>query len=256
MRNLKVRQRQAQIISALRQHGSQSVTALARLVGVSEETVRRDGFALQETGEVVKVHGALMLPFEIGEADFERRMREQPQAKMAIATAALDMVRDGDSLIIDTGTTTIFFARALRQRRNLTVITNCSEIARTLADVAGNTVHLAGGELEADSGATYGPQATAFIARFKVKHVFLSIGALDLASGPMNASEREADFAIAALGCASHRVILADSSKFGAPAFVRVGRYADIQVVVTEKSPPPEFFATLKEAGTRLVIAA
>jgi DeoR family transcriptional regulator, glycerol-3-phosphate regulon repressor len=256
MKNLKVKQRQAQIISSLRQHGSQSVIELAALVGVSEETIRRDAFTLQETGEVVKLHGALTLPHDISEADFERRMREAPQAKMAIARAAADMVRDGDSLIIDTGTTTMFFARELRQRRNLTVITNSIEIARTLAGVAGNTVHLAGGELEADSGGTYGPKATQFIARFKVKHVFLSIGALDLAAGPMNATEREADFAIAALGCASHRVILADSSKFGESAFVRVCDFADIQVVVTEKSPQPEFFSSLKAAGTRLVIAA
>jgi DeoR family transcriptional regulator, glycerol-3-phosphate regulon repressor len=256
MKNLKVRQRQAQIISSLRQHGSQSVMELAALVGVSEETIRRDAFALQETGEVVKLHGSITLPHDISEAGFERRMREASQAKIAIARAAADMVRDGDSLIIDTGTTTMFFARELRQRRNLTVITNCTEIARALAGVAGNSVHLAGGELEADSGGTYGPKTTDFIARFRVKHLFLSIGALDLDAGPMNATEREANFAIAALACASHRVILADSSKFGESAFVRVCDYSDIQVVVTEKSPQPEFFTTLKAAGTRLVIAS
>ena len=85
------------------------------------------------------------------------------------------MVRDGESLIIDTGTTTTFFARELRQRRNLTVITNSTEIARTLQIVPGNKVYLAGGEMQADSGAAYGPTATNFIARFQVKHAFLSI---------------------------------------------------------------------------------
>jgi DeoR family transcriptional regulator, glycerol-3-phosphate regulon repressor len=255
MKNLKVRQRHAQIISALKQHGSLQVAELAELVKVSEETIRRDAIPLQEAGEVLKLHGALSLPHDLGEADFERRMREAAPAKMAIARAAVNMVRDGDSLIIDSGTTTIFFARELRQRRNLTVITNCTETARTLAGIPGNTVHLAGGEMEAVSGATYGAKATDFIARFRVKHVFLSIVALELNTGPMNATVREADFAIAAMACASHRVILADSSKFAASAFVRVCSFSDIQVIVTEKSPPPEFFIGLKEAGTRLVIA-
>jgi DeoR family transcriptional regulator, glycerol-3-phosphate regulon repressor len=255
MKNLKVRQRHAQLVAALKQHGSLPVSELADLLKVSEETIRRDAIPLRETGEVLKLHGALSLPHEIGEADFERRMREASPAKLAIARAAVNMVRDGDSLIIDSGTTTIFFARELRQRRNLTVITNCTETARTLAGVAGNTVHLAGGEMEAQSGATYGAKATEFVSRFRVKHVFLSIIALDLATGPMNATVREAEFAMAAMACASHRVILADTSKFGASAFVKVCGYPDVQVIVTEKAPPPEFFTRLKAAGTRLIIA-
>jgi DeoR family transcriptional regulator, glycerol-3-phosphate regulon repressor len=256
MKNLKVQQRHANIVSALRQHGNLSVAAMARLLDVSEETVRRDAVPLEQNGEILKLHGALALPHNIVEANFERRMREFAPAKLAIARSALQMVRDGDSLIIDTGTTTTFFARELRQRRNLTVITNSTEITRLLAGVAGNKVYLAGGEMDADSGAAYGPTTVDFIARFQVKHAFLSIGALDLAVGPMDSELQEAEFAAMAISCATHRVILADSSKFGLKVFVRVCSYADIEVIVTEKSPPPEFFATLSEAGTRLLIAA
>ena len=256
MKNLKVLQRQAQIVASLRQHGSLSVTELATLLEVSEETIRRDAVPLQTNGEVLKLHGALALPHNMAEATFERRMREFAPAKLAIGRAAAQMVRDGDSLIVDTGTTTTFFARELRQRRNLTVITNSTEIARTLADVPGNKVYLAGGEMEADSGAAYGPTANDFISRFQVRHVFLSIGALDLTFGPMDAQFHEAELAKAALRCASHRVILADSSKFAATAFVNVCKYADIEVIVTERPPAAEFFATLNAANTRLVIAA
>ena len=83
--------------------------------------------------------------------------------------------------------------------------------------------------------------ATAFISRFQVKHVFLSIGALDIVHGPMNAAPAEADLSATALRCGTHRVILADSSKFGAQAFVRVCGFDDIEVIVTEKPPPAEF---------------
>jgi DeoR family transcriptional regulator, glycerol-3-phosphate regulon repressor len=110
--------------------------------------------------------------------------------------------------------------------------------------------------MEADSGAAYGPSANAYISRFQVRHVFLSIGGFNNAIGPMNAQVHEADLAIAALQCATHRVILADSSKFTTPAFVKVCDYSGIEVIVTENPPPTEFFATLNAANTKLVIAA
>jgi DeoR family transcriptional regulator, glycerol-3-phosphate regulon repressor len=256
MKNLKVRNRHAKIIATLRQHGSLSIAELAALLDVSDETIRRDATPLEDNGEVLKLHGALALPHNMGEATFERRMREAAPAKLAIARAAVQMVRDGDSLIIDTGTTTTFFARELRQRRNLTIVTNSTENARILAGVPGNKVYLAGGELEADSGAAYGQAATEFASRFHVKHGFFSIGGFDARQGPMNATVLEADFMATALRCSTHRVILADSSKFENKAFIKVCSYADIEVIVTEKSPTAEFFAALNASNTKLVIAS
>ena len=256
MKNLKVRERHARIISALRQHGSLSIIELAALLNVSDETIRRDAAPLEQNGEILKMHGALALPHNMAEASFERRMREFAPAKLAIGRAAAQIVRDGDSLIIDTGTTTTFFARELRQRRNLTIVTNSTEIARTLADVPGNRVYLAGGEMEADSGAAYGQATTEFAARFHVKHAFLSIGGLDSVVGPMDATVLEAQFAATALRCATHRVILADSSKFATKAFMKVCDYSDIEVIVTETPPPPEYFSAFTKSGTKLVIAS
>jgi DeoR family transcriptional regulator, glycerol-3-phosphate regulon repressor len=255
MKNLKSRTRQAKIISILRQSGSLSIAEMATIAGVSAETIRRDAHQLSVNGEIEKLHGAIALPHNMGETNYEKRMREFAPAKIAIARAASQMVRDGDSLMIDTGTTTTFFARELRQRRNLTVITNSTEIARTLGDVAGNKILLAGGELQSDSGGTYGPIAVDFIARFRVKHAFLSISALDIVAGPMDMDLAEAEFGAMAVSCATHRVILADSSKFASTAFARVCRFSDIEVIVTEKSPDASFFTVLKEHGTRLVIA-
>jgi DeoR family transcriptional regulator, glycerol-3-phosphate regulon repressor len=255
MKNLKTQDRHSKIVKALRQHGSLSVAEVAALTGVSEETIRRDAKLLEDAGSVLKLHGSLALPHNMGETNYERRMREFAPEKLAIARAAAQMVRDGDSLIIDTGTTTAFFARELRQRRNLTIITNSTEIARTLADVAGNKILLAGGEMHGDSGGTYGPTAVEFISKFRVKHAFLSITALDVEAGPMNSFLAEAEFAGMAVSCATHRVIIADSSKFGVTSFARACRWSDVEVIVTERSPTPEFFTKLRDSGTRLVIA-
>lgn len=256
MKNLKTQERHSKIVAALRQHGSLSVAEVASIAGVSEETVRRDAKMLEDDGSVLKLHGSLALPHNMGETNYERRMREFAPAKIAIARAAIQMVRDGDSLIVDTGTTTTFFARELRQRRNLTIITNSTEIARTLADVASNKILLAGGELQGGNGGTFGPTAVDFIARFRVKHAFLSVTALDLVAGPLDETLSESEFATMAVSCASHRVILADSSKFGLTSFSRICGFSDIEVIVTEKSPAPEFFAKFQQTDTRLVIAS
>ena len=98
------------------------------------------------------MHGAIGLPSVVGEAPFERRMRENADAKRAIARLVAATIHDGDSVMLDTGTTTSFLARELLSHRRLTVVTNSSDIARTLATVNGNKVYMAGGELRSDSG--------------------------------------------------------------------------------------------------------
>ena len=135
------------------------------------------------------------------------------------------------------------------------MITNSTEIARTLATVHGNTVYLAGGEIKADDGAAYGPTAVDFVGRFSVQHAILSISALDPAIGPMDATLDEAEYGRMAFSRAKHRVIVADSSKFGQTALVKVCTYADVDAIVTEKTPGPEFHGVLAGSGTRLLIA-
>ncbi len=255
MKTHKIGERHSEILRLLRQHGTLTVADLALSLHVSEETIRRDAVPLEERGDISKLHGSLSLPQHFGEAPFERRMREQAGAKLAIARAALQLVKDGESLIIDTGSTTHFFARELRARRNLTVITNSTEIARTLATVHGNTVYLAGGEIKADDGAAYGPTAVDFVGRFSVQHAILSISALDPAIGPMDATLDEAEYGRMAFSRAKHRVIVADSSKFGQTALVKVCTFADVDAIVTEKPPGPEFHGVLAGSGTRLLIA-
>ena len=134
---------------------------------------------LTRDGAVLKMHGAIGLPSFAGEAPFERRMRENADAKRAIARAVAATIRDGESVMLDTGTTTSFLARELLGHRRLTVVTNSSDIARTLATVNGNKVYMAGGELRSDSGAAFGVSAIEFVGRFSVTHAVISTGAVD-----------------------------------------------------------------------------
>lgn len=248
----KTSKRQIAILDYIRQQGTATVAELAEGLHVSDETIRRDAKLLETKGAILKLHGALALPHLAGEAPFERRLRENANTKRAIAKRACQFVEDGDSIMIDTGTTTSIFAQELRMKRNLTIVTNSSDIARTLATVNGNTVYMAGGALQGDNGAAFGPTAVEFFARFRVKHAFISIGALDASNGPMDAHLNEADIAHMALSRAEHRVILSDSSKFGKTALVKVCEFSEINRLITDQLPDAILGAALEAAGVSI----
>lgn len=255
LKNHKISSRLGQIMGIITQHGTITVADLARNLTVSEETIRRDAKLLEERGDILKLHGSLALPHQVGEAPYERRMRENAEAKRAIARAAVKLVQDGDSLMIDTGTTTSVFAQELRSRRGLTIVTNSSDIARTLATVNGNRVYMAGGELKADNGAAFGPPAVEFISRFRVRHSFISIAALHAIDGPMDMAFEEAELARMALSRSDSRIILSDSSKFGKTALVKVCDFSEINRLYSDEMPPPDLLAAVEKAGVKLHVS-
>jgi DeoR family transcriptional regulator, glycerol-3-phosphate regulon repressor len=256
MKSHKTSKRHIAILAHIRNQGAATVTELAHSLNVSEETIRRDAKLLEQKGEVLKLHGALALPHLAGEAPFERRLREHADAKRAIAKRAVQFVEDGDSIMIDTGTTTSIFAQELRSKRNLTIVTNSSDIARTLATVNGNTVYMAGGELKGDNGAAFGPTAVAFFSKFRVKHAFISIGALHAVDGPMDADLSESELAHMAISRADHRVILSDSSKFGKTALIKMCEFTEINRLITDMAPDSALATVLDQAGVTINIVS
>lgn len=255
MASPKISQRFAAIKDVVAERGMASVAELAAQLGVSDETIRRDALRLEQRGEILKLHGALTLPARIGEAPFEKRMRDNAQGKRALARAAAAHVKDGDSLMIDTGATTSIFAQELRAKRALTIVTNSSDIARMLAMVNGNTVYMAGGALKGDNGAALGASAVEFFARFRVRHAFISITGLSAEDGPMDADLAEAEIARVALSRAEHKVILADSSKFGRSALVRVCPYGEVDRLISDAIPQGALRHALEAAGTLIEAA-
>jgi DeoR family transcriptional regulator, glycerol-3-phosphate regulon repressor len=255
MKTHKISARLGQIMGMIAQHGTITVADLSKSLGVSEETIRRDARLLEERGDVLKLHGSLALPHQVGEAPFERRMRDNMDAKRRIAKAAVQLIEDGDSLIIDTGTTTSIFAQELRLKRGLTVVTNSSDIARTLATVNGNRVYMAGGELKADNGAAFGPPAVEFISRFRVRHSFISIAALHATDGPMDMAFEEAELARMALSRSDSRIILTDATKFGKTALVKVCDFSEVNRLICDAVPPPDLLAALQKANVTIAVA-
>jgi DeoR family transcriptional regulator, glycerol-3-phosphate regulon repressor len=217
--------------------------------------VRRDLRPLADRGSVVRVHGAVGLAGQLAEAPFQRRMRENAEAKQRIARHLAATIRNGESLLLDTGTTTSFLARELLRHQRLTVVTNSSDAARILAPSGGNRVFLAGGEVRGDSGAILGAAAIDFVSRFTVMHAVISAGSVGPA-GVMDYDPDEADFARAVLSRGTRRVVLTDRSKFGRHALVTVCPLEGLDELVTDAPPAGALAAALAGAGVTVTVAA
>lgn len=248
--------RHTEIMRILADEGTVTISDLSTRLGVSLETVRRDVRPLTENGSVLKIHGAVGLAGQVGEAPFQRRMRENADAKRQIAREMARLIHDGDSVMLDTGTTTSFVARELLGHRRLTVVTNSSDIARILATVNGNKVYMAGGELRSDSGAAFGVSAIEFIARFSVIHAIISAGAIDAGAGVMDFDLEEAEFARMMLSRGERSYVVTDHSKFGRRGLVSVAGFEAIGHVVTDQPLAADIAAALEEHDVRLIVAA
>jgi DeoR family glycerol-3-phosphate regulon repressor len=247
--------RHGEILRLVQEAGTITIADLAAKLNVSLETVRRDVKPLATDGSVLKMHGAIGLPALAGEAPFERRMRENAEAKRAIARAVAGSIRDGESVMLDTGTTTSFVARELQSHRRLTVITNSSDIARTLATVNGNKVYMAGGELRSDSGAAFGGSAVDFVSRFSVNHAVISTGAVDAVMGVMDYNLEEAEFARMVLSRGARRIVVTDHTKFGRQGLVQVCGFDGFGELFTDRAPPADVASALEAGDVVLTVA-
>ncbi|MHB9833796.1 DeoR/GlpR family DNA-binding transcription regulator [Paraburkholderia terrae] len=248
--------RQNEILRLVRAQQTCTITDLANTFAVSDETIRRDLKPLVAEGLLVKVHGGIMLPAQLDEPPFRRRMVEQRDAKRAIAARVAQLIRDGDSLMLDGGTTCVHIAQALESHARLTVVTNSAEVARLLAPRNENRVLMAGGELRADDSSAVGESALAFFRQFHVRHAIVSVTAIDAKGRFMDAQPADAALARAAFSQAERRIVAADHTKFGHNALVHVFGADGLDTLVTDAAPAAGLSKVLAAAGVDVICAS
>jgi len=251
---MRVTDRRDRIVELLLEHQRLSVEELAHRLDTSQETIRRDLTALHEQNRLRKFHGGAALPDSVGEGAFRLRMVEQLEAKRAIARRAAGLFAPGDTLFIDTGSTTIAFAGELAQRTGLTVITNAVGIAQLMTRGGGNQVFLLGGEHRHEAGENVGPMVLRQIADFRPAHAVLTVGAL-LPEGPADFDAAEAEIARAMIAQAESVTLLADSTKFTRQALFPLCDMPRVTRIVTDKAPVGALAAALDAAGVELILA-
>ena len=240
MRDMNQSARQTEILRLLHIQRLCSVTELSDSFGVSEETIRRDIRQLEELGEAIKVHGGVRLPDNIYETPFLTRMKEQEEAKRLIAATAAGLIPNGASLFIDSGTTSVWTAQTLATRLNLTVVTDSIEAARAMTGQSNTRVYLAGGEINPDYAATFGPTANEYVEQFTTDTAILSIGGIHAQHGLQDFHMGESEIKRIALRRASRVIIVADATKFDRVGLIKTAGFDEIDVLVTDSPPPDE----------------
>ncbi|MAU46419.1 MAG: DeoR/GlpR family DNA-binding transcription regulator [Salipiger thiooxidans] len=252
--------RREMIVQLVQELGEVHVDELSDKFDTSRETIRRDLNELDATGRIRKFHGGARKTSGIAETGltegpFDARMATFTAEKTAIGRRAAELFEEGAVIFVDTGSTTIAFARALARRRGLTVITNSPEIAGLLARPEGHhRLYLLGGEIAAEGRETLGALAIEQLHQFKAEHVVLTIGGMTR-NEIMDYDLRETELARAMLGRAARVTVLADHSKLDRAAVFEVAPLSAIDRLVTDRMPSEAMVTALADAGVELVIA-
>ena len=251
-----VEARRQQIVAIVTADRAVTVTDLASRLGVSEATIRRDLRELEAAGLIERTHGGAVLPdVRRYEPSFQQKEAKQAEEKRAIAERAAAYVRDGDTIILDSGTTTLALARQLRRRTGLTVVTNSTVIAAELAGARGIEVVVTGGTLKGRTMALVGPEVSRFLARVNVDRAFLGINGIDLRAGLTTPTLAEAETKRAMIEAAREVFILADHTKLGRVTFARVAGLHEVHRLITDAGASPAFVRALQDAGLEVELA-
>ena len=251
--------RRKQIAVLVRSSERVSVDQLHQRLGCSRETIRRDLQILEDRGLIRKYHGGATALrraplIRDTEGPFTARMHENTAGKLRMASLAAALFDPGDSLLIDTGTTTVYLAEELARREGLTVITNSLTVASLASGGRGAECFVIGGKLRPEASELLGPLALRQIANFKARHAVITVGAV----GPdafMDFDVDEAEIARAMIAQAQTLTILADSSKIGQRALFEVCAVGEADRLVTDAPLPPAMARTLADAGVEVLVA-
>ncbi|WP_449428173.1 DeoR/GlpR family DNA-binding transcription regulator [Rhodanobacter umsongensis] len=226
-------ERQQWILDRLRQRGRVVALELAAECAVSEDSVRRDLRELAAQGLCKRVYGGA-LPLSAAVAPLKQRRQEHAGRKLALARKAVTLVRQGQVLLIDAGSTNAAIAAALPSDFGLTVVTNAPDIAQILLEREGFGILLIGGRVDARIGAAVGAQAVQEIQRVRADLCFPGACAVDASSGLWGFDSEEALLKRAMVEASGETVVVATSDKLGTVATHRVAGIDEVQHLVVE----------------------
>lgn len=248
-------ERRRAILDLLTHQGRVLVTELARQFDTSQVTIRKDLEILHAHGLVHRTHGGALPSREGALEDPTLREKEKlhHHEKLRIAESAAGKVKEGQVLILDSGTTTTAIARALRGFQNLTIITNAVNIAAELAGTAVEVI-LTGGTLRKNSFSLVGPIAEETLRRLSADLLFLGVDGFDVQYGLTTPNLLEAKVNRVMVEVAKKTVAVCDSSKFGRRSLSLIVPPSALQEVITDRGVPKTDLRALKQTGVEVTL--
>jgi DeoR/GlpR family transcriptional regulator of sugar metabolism len=245
-------QRRQEILRAIR-GGATHVTQLAQSFGVSEMTVRRDLDELARDGQIERVRGGAVTVS--AEPPFDQTLIERYDEKDAIGAAAAALVQDGQTVMIDIGTTTLQAARHLHGKQSLTVVTTSLAVYEELVPDETIELILPGGTVRRNYHSLVGILAETALRQLKADILFLGTSAVDVHFDVWDSTMVEVPIKRAMIAAAAEVVLLADAAKFTMAGLVKVCEAGAIQRVVTNAPLPPEAAAAAERVGLAVTVA-
>ena len=250
----KIETRRSKILRQLELAGKVSVLELSKQLCVTPVTIRSDLTELEQEGKLLRVQGgAVQVPIT-GEASHEPRILHMDR-KQAIGEAVAQLVRDGDTLFINSGTTSEQIAAALQIRRNLNIVTNAVNVALALGSVPTFRVLLVGGEINASYGFTHGGDAQEQLSKYQANWSILSVDGMSARGGITTHHAEEAIIDRLMSSGSQRTLVVADSSKIGRTGFSRVCECGPHLTLVTDAEADSQALEELKFQGVSVVFA-
>lgn len=253
---MNARERRALILRALEDEGELSVVDLSRRTNVSEMTARRDLDALERRGALLRLHGrAVPAAPRSYEPAFDIRAVEETAAKDRIGAACAARIAEGETIVLDVGTTTLAVARALKGRRNITVVTPSLPIVGVLAEEPGIRVIVTGGVVRAGERSLVGDLAADSFRNFRCDAVVLGVGGINLADGLTEYNIDDARVKRAAIEIGRRLIVVAHAGKLGRIAFAHICPIDRVDLLITDSTASPAAVSSMRNAGMEVQLA-
>jgi len=252
-RGLSIEERRRRICELLREEGRVTVESLAARFGTSQVTIRADLSMLESAGALTRTHGGALTVPEPDQSLNVKQLQHHAE-KLRIAEAAAELIKDGETLILDSGTTTAEIARRIRtlSLKSINVITNALNIAALLIDVPSVRLIVPGGILRRESNSLSGPLAEAALATLRADRLYLGADGVDPQIGVMTPHLTEAELNAKMIGIAREVVVVADASKFTRRNISLIARLEQINLLITDRAAPPEAIEQLRQHGVKV----
>ena len=252
-RGLLLEERRRRICELLREEGRVTVEALATRFGTSQVTIRADLSTLESTGALTRTHGGALSVPDTDQPLNVKQLRHRAE-KLRIAAAAAALIEDGETIVLDSGSTTAEIARRIRtlELKSINVITNALNIAALLIDVPSVRLIVPGGFLRRESNSLAGPIAETALASLQANRLYLGADAVDPQLGVMTPHLAEAELNAKMIAISQQVVVVADSSKFMRRNISLIARVEQLHLLITDRAAPAEAVEQLRQRGVEV----
>lgn len=251
-----VHERLDKIMKQIHTDGMVNAGKLAKQFQVSVETIRRDLETLENQGALKRVYGGAISNVSKGvERQYTSRELLRTAEKQAIALRAADLIKDGDTIVMDLGTTTLEVAKCLASKQYLTCLTNSLPVGMQMVKNDSCRVFMLGGQLRKGDYSTSGFMADGGLENFRVDKAIIGASGISVKNGVMDYHVEEAKVRRKMIEISEQVILVADSSKFGASTFVQICELDSIDQIITDWRIDPKTVQDIQASQTQVIVA-